>query len=103
MGRDQPLEVYGPIGIKAMKDHILEAYQEDIKYRVYGREPTNNLGWRVNGHEVSEEGIIYRDSNITVEAFPVEHGSWPNAWGFRFTTPDKVIVVSGDCKQYQTR
>jgi ribonuclease Z len=33
-----------------------------------------------------------------VEAFPVSHGSWPNAWGFRFTTPDKVIVVSGDCK-----
>jgi ribonuclease Z len=33
-----------------------------------------------------------------VEAFPVTHGSWPNAWGFRFTTPDKVIVVSGDCK-----
>jgi ribonuclease Z len=28
----------------------------------------------------------------------VTHGSWPNAWGFRFTTPDKVIVISGDCK-----
>ena len=37
------------------------------------------------------------DSNIIVEVFPVTHGSWPNAWGFRFTTPDKVIVISGDC------
>ncbi len=44
----------------------------------------------------TKEGVIYKDSNITVEAFPVPHGSWPNAWGFRFTTPDKVIVVSGD-------
>jgi ribonuclease Z len=31
-----------------------------------------------------------------VEAFRVPHGSWPEAWGYRFTTPDTVIVISGD-------
>lgn len=98
MGRDEAMEVYGPVGIGHMTDHILEAYQEDIRYRVYGDEPTNDEGWRVNWHEFKKEGEIYRDSNIVVEAFPVIHGSWPNAWGFRFTTPDRVIVVSGDCK-----
>jgi ribonuclease Z len=98
MGRDEAMEVYGPVGLGHMTDHILQAYQEDIRYRVYGDEPTNDKGWRVNWHEFDREGEIYRDSNITVEAFPVFHGSWPNAWGFRFTTPDKVIVVSGDCK-----
>jgi len=98
LDRDQPLQVYGPVGINAMTDHILKAYQEDIRYRVYGAEPTNDQGWRVDSHEFTEEGMIFRDSNITVEAFPVEHGSWPNAWGFRFTTPDKTIVISGDCK-----
>ncbi len=98
MGRDEPMEVYGPLGIGSMTDHILEAYEEDIRYRVYGDEPTNDRGWRVNWHEFQEEGEIYRDSNIVVEAFPVTHGSWPNAWGYRFTTPDRVIVVSGDCK-----
>ena len=98
MGRDEPMEVYGPVGTGHMTEHILTAYQEDIRYRVYGEEPANDEGWRVNWHEFNEEGEIYRDSNITVEAFPVIHGSWPNAWGFRFTTPDKVIVVSGDCQ-----
>jgi len=98
MGRDEPMEVYGPVGIGSMTEHILEAYEEDIRYRVYGDEPTNDLGWRVNWHEFQEEGEIYHDSNIVVEAFPVTHGSWPNAWGYRFTTPDRVIVVSGDCK-----
>ena len=98
MGRDEPLEVYGPVGTGSMTEHILLAYQDDIKYRVYGDEPANDKGWRVNWHEFEEEGEIYRDSNIVVEAFPVTHGSWPNAWGFRFTTPDRVIVVSGDCK-----
>ncbi len=96
MGRNAPLEVYGPEGINDMTKNILKAYAEDIRYRLYGYEPANNQGWRVNSHEVMEEGEIYRDSNVVVEAFPVPHGTWPNAWGFRFTTPDKVIVVSGD-------
>ena len=95
MGRDEPLEVYGPEGIEEMTDNILSAYQEDIKYRLYGLEPANDKGWRVNANTIAE-GIIYEDENVKVEAFPVEHGSWPNAFGYRFTTPDKVIVISGD-------
>ncbi len=90
------MEVYGPEGIKDMTGHILDAYREDIRYRLYGYEPANNQGWRVNSHEITKEGIVYQDVNVKVEAFPVPHGTWPNAWGFRFTTPDKVIVLSGD-------
>ena len=95
MGRDAPLEVYGPEGLTEMTENILKAYQEDIRYRLYGLEPANNQGWRVHSHEIGE-GVIYKDENIKVEAFLVKHGSWPNAYGFRFTTPDRVIVVSGD-------
>lgn len=98
MGREEPLTLFGPEGIRNMTEHILEAYKDDIHYRVYGLEPANDKGWRVDCHEIHEEGIIYRDSNIVAEAFPVIHGSWPNAWGFRFKTPDRVIVISGDCR-----
>lgn len=98
LGRDRPLKVIGPEGTERMTKHILEAYRDDINYRVYGLEPANNQGWRVDVTEIIEEGVVYQDSNIVVEAFPVIHGSWPNAWGFRFTTPDMVIVVSGDTK-----
>jgi ribonuclease BN (tRNA processing enzyme) len=96
IGRNEPLEVYGPEGIHEMTSHILKAYEEDIRYRIYGSEPANNQGWRVNCHEILKEGVVYKDSNLTVEAFPVLHGKWPNAWGFRITTPDKIIVISGD-------
>ena len=93
--RETPLDVYGPEGINKMTEHILEAYQDDIKYRLYGLEPAKPDGWRVNAHEISA-GLVYEDENVKVEAFPVKHGTWPNAYGYRFTTPDKVIVVSGD-------
>ncbi|MCK5146540.1 MBL fold metallo-hydrolase [bacterium] len=95
MGRDEALNVYGPEGIVKMTKNILEAYSEDIRYRLYGLEPANNHGWRVNAFDI-DEGMIYSDSLVKVEAFRVQHGSWPNAYGFRFTTPDKVIVISGD-------
>jgi len=97
MGRDEPLEVYGPEGIVEMTANILEAYREDIRYRLYGLEPANDRGWRVNAHAI-KEGVVYKDANVKAEAFPVRHGSWPNAFGFRFTTPDKVIVISGDTR-----
>ncbi len=97
LGRDEPLEVYGPEGITAMTRHILKAYEEDIRIRLYGLEPANNQGWRVNAHEI-KEGVIYKDENVTVEAFRVEHGSWPEAYGFKFITPDRVIAVSGDTR-----
>ena len=97
LGRDKPLEVFGPQGITEMAKNILGAYSEDIKYRVYGSEPANDAGWRVNSH-IIKPGIIYEDRNVKIEAFKVKHGTWPNAFGFRFSTPDKVIVISGDTR-----
>ena len=93
--RTDPLELYGPEGIASMAEHILKAYEQDIRIRLYGLEPANNTGWRVNAHEITD-GVVYTDSLVTVEAFRVPHGSWPDAFGYRFTTPDRVIVISGD-------
>lgn len=95
MGRNTPLEVYGPKGTAAMTEHVLHAYREDIRYRVEGLERGNDQGWRVNVHEF-DEGLIYETHTVKVEAFRVQHGTMPNVYGFRFTTPDKVIVLSGD-------
>ena len=94
LGRDEPLEVYGPAGIRTMTDHVTAAYREDIAERLHGLESANDKGWRVNVTEI-EAGVIYQDSNVAIEAFPVRHGSW-QAFGYRFLTPDGVIVVSGD-------
>ncbi len=96
MRRKEPLEVFGPAGLKAMTDHLLLAYQEDIDIRINGLEHGNQTGYKVNAHEI-KPGVVYKDDNVTVKAFAVHHGSWREAYGYRFETPDKVIVISGDC------
>jgi ribonuclease BN (tRNA processing enzyme) len=95
MGRKEPLVVYGPAGIKEMTYHILKAYQEDNKIRINGLEHGNSTGNKVSVHEI-RPGVIYKDQNVTVRAFPVKHGSWPQAYGYRFETQDRTIVISGD-------
>lgn len=94
--RKGTVKVYGPRGIKKMTAHILEAYKEDIDIRVRGLEKGDSNAYQVRAHDI-EPGVIYSDSNVTVKAFRVKHGSWEEAFGFRFETPDKIIVVSGDC------
>jgi ribonuclease BN (tRNA processing enzyme) len=95
--RNQPLDVYGPTGLRAMTGHILKAYQADIAIRLHGGEPSNKTGYKVIPHEI-KPGVVYKDQNVTVKAFPVNHGSWREAYGFRFETPDRTIVISGDCR-----
>ena len=94
MGRTTPLELYGPPGTQAMATHILETYEVDRKIRAEGLEQSNPTGWRVNAHEIVP-GVVFKDSNVTVTAFRVNHGS-VDAFGYEFVTPDRTIVLTGD-------
>jgi ribonuclease BN (tRNA processing enzyme) len=95
--RDRPAEVYGPAGLRAMTEHLLAAYEADVRIRIEGLEPANPEGYRVNAHEVGP-GLIFEDERVRVFAFPVEHGSWAQAFGYRFETPDRTVVISGDTR-----
>ena len=96
MGRDEPLNLYGPEGLKAMSENITEAYIDDINYRLYGSQPANELGFTTNVTEISDDGTIFKDNNIEVIAFKNAHGDFKNSFGFLFITDDKRILFSGD-------
>jgi ribonuclease BN (tRNA processing enzyme) len=99
--RERPLEVYGPVGTAAMTEHLLAAYDADIRRRIDGLQPHNTTGWATVAREIGP-GVAYRDSNVTVTAFPVAHEDWPAAFAYRFETADRVIVVSGDTRMTET-
>jgi len=89
LDRKGPLEVYGPEGIRHMTEHLIEAYTV--------RRPLSRRGnpdVQVNVHEITA-GVVYKDNNVTVTAFPVKHRD-NVAYGYRFQTADRSIVISGD-------
>ena len=94
LGRSASLQVYGPPGLQAMTDHILAAYDADIRERIDRLEQANATGWQVEAHEIAA-GFVYTDDNVRVEALPANHGSWP-AFSYRFATADRTVVISGD-------
>jgi len=93
MGRAEPLAAYGPPGLKSMTDNIMQAWQIDIDARA--KRLPNPAAYRVDVHEIAP-GIIYRDRNVTVTAFPVNHPEMTDSFGFRFETQNRTIVLSGD-------
>lgn len=97
MGRRGPMPAYGPHGLAAMVGFLDSAYAQDIRIRTDGLEHETPGGWRVAVHEIAP-GVIYDSGGVRVTAFPVRHGSWPEAYGYRFDTPGRVVVVSGDTR-----
>jgi ribonuclease BN (tRNA processing enzyme) len=47
----------------------------------------------VNAHDI-KSGVIYKDEKVTVTAFATKHAM--ESYGYRFDTPDRSIVISGD-------
>jgi ribonuclease Z len=95
LGRRTPLEAYGPPGTTEMMKHLLEAYRVDIETRTNpnGNQREFPQGHNVNAHEV-HTGVVYKDANVTVTAFLTKHAM--ESYGYRFDTPDRSIVISGD-------
>ena len=102
LGRREPLEVYGPTGIKAMTFHVLEAYKADYETRMkdqhlYKRGSFPG-GYGAKAFEV-RPGVVYKDANVTVTAFATKHTM--ESYGYRFDTADRRIVISGDTNPTQ--
>ena len=95
IGREWPLEVYGPPGLARMTEHLREAFAEDIEVRSSGDAPDEKARSGANVHEVAP-GLVYQDEHVRVFAIPVTHGTWKYAFGYRIEGPDRTIVITGD-------
>jgi ribonuclease BN (tRNA processing enzyme) len=94
LGRCDPLHVYGPPGTEAMVEHLIAAYRCDIEERLSGLEPANTSGCHAVVHEIGP-GTFRDEDGVQIEAIPVQHGAL-DAFGYKFTSDERTIVVSGD-------
>jgi len=81
-----------------MTEHILQADRIDIETRTSPDGPMRDAGrfpdgWKVNAHDI-KSGVIYKDEKVTVTAFATKPAM--ESYGYRFDTPDRSIVISGD-------
>jgi ribonuclease BN (tRNA processing enzyme) len=71
----------------------MNKYDINIRIPDEGRPP---LAPMIKPHEFSKEGLVMQDERVKVTAAVVNHPPVTPAYAFRFDTPDRSIVVSGD-------
>lgn len=92
-----PLELYGPKGTKKLANAMLDFFEEDIHWRRDVLEKHPAAGATIRTHIV-REGVVYDDGDVKVTAFAVDHRPVVNAFGYRFESGGKTVVISGDTR-----
>lgn len=92
-----PLELYGPRGTKKLADAMLDFFAEDIHLRRDVLEKHPAAGATIRTHIV-REGVVYDDGKVKITAFAVDHRPVVNAFGYRFESGGRTVVVSGDTR-----
>jgi ribonuclease BN (tRNA processing enzyme) len=89
------VDAWGPPPLEEMTQHFMEMNSYDIRVRIEdeGRIPLQPL---VHVHELMEGGVILEDENVRVRATLVDHPPVVPAFGYRFDTESRSIVISGD-------
>jgi len=94
--RRQELSAWGPAGLQDMTNGAYTMMAVDTAIRKSGIQPVQSPdAYIVNVTEIVE-GVVFQKDDLTIEAFEVNHGEVKPAYGYRITTDDKTIVISGD-------
>lgn len=96
--RSVPLTVWGPLGTRAMMDHLQNAFVFDIHMRRDVDEHFPAAGIAVVSHEVTGDGVVFAEGGVTVTAFLVDHGPVRPAFGYRVDYQGRSVVLSGDTR-----
>jgi ribonuclease BN (tRNA processing enzyme) len=101
--RTSPINVYGPPQTEALVKAALKYYGISAEIRIADGGRSVPLAQVFLGHDVGT-GVIYQDANIRVLAVENTHfafhkgatASKHKSYAYRFETPDRVVVFTGD-------
>lgn len=96
-GRQQPLQVIGPVGVHRVVNSINEMYALDRTYRVlHHGDALLDPALGVLASKEIELGTIWEAAGLTITAFEVDHSPIEPAVGYRFDYKGRSVVISGD-------
>ena len=94
-GRDRPHRLFVPKGVGALVDGLMELWRDEREQRIaYERRPST-AAFDLEVTEI-EEGVVFDEGGIRVEAFLVDHGPVRPAFGLTFEQRGLRTVFSGD-------
>lgn len=96
--RERRLRIWGPRGMGAYVGHMNAMATVEAGIRIPGTPPeliADHEGYLAEVTEI-EDGVVFEDERISVEAFTVDHGDIKPSFGYKVTTADRSIVISGD-------
>lgn len=101
-GRNMPITIHGPYGVKQVVNGFAKAYQLDVLFRSSnsnGRlDPQLGFGIPKLVDAIHQDQTVYETQNIKITAFPVSHEPVYPALGYVIQYKGCKIVVSGDTK-----
>jgi ribonuclease Z len=113
LGREKPLDVYGPPGVERVVAGFSEAYALDQTYRTahHGAAIVNPEIWPMVAHPLAMAGedpegkkdrtmVAFQDGDLKVTAIEVNHEPISPAYGYRFDYKGRSIVISGDTAKH---
>lgn len=89
------VDTWGPPPLTDMTRLFFEMNAYDIKTRM-ADEGRVALVPLVHPHDIRDDGVIVDERDIKVTAALVDHPPVTPAFAYRFDTPDRSIVISGD-------
>jgi ribonuclease BN (tRNA processing enzyme) len=97
-GLQTPVDCWGPAPLIRMTAQFLALNAQDIEARMAdeGRVPLAPL---LRPHDLDRAGVVLDDGKVRVTTAMVDHPPFKTALAYRFDTPDRSIVISGDTKQ----
>jgi ribonuclease Z len=94
--RDSPLQVWGPRGTQKMMAHLEQAYEYDIRIRLYDDRASPD-GVVILAEDITA-GVVYEQGGVTITAFEVDHTPVKPAFGYRIDAAGRSVVLSGDTR-----
>ena len=94
-GLREQINVWGPPPVQALVEDFFKSMRYDIEIRIED-EGRPDLRKMVVVHEFDAAGPVFAVEGLKVSATKVRHPPLTHAYAYRFDTPGRSIVMSGD-------
>jgi ribonuclease BN (tRNA processing enzyme) len=91
----QPLDSYGPTGLKKLTQDFFEYQKFDIDTRLVDEGGTDPHKL-ITVHEFDQVGLVMQNNDARVTSCRVRHPPITQSYAYRFDAKDRSIVISGD-------